>query len=311
MNKRVNLIIGSGVLGAYLSAELLKKKEKVIVTSRSLSKKFINYKYLKIKNKIKFEKLNTSKKNQIKNIIQKYKPNKIFYFSGISSITKSIKYKKQTLVSHFDGTKNFLEIIKKGKLDIKFYKANSGYIFLPKKGIIDLNCKFSPNKNPYIQAQQKVFKLIKHYRNFGVNSSNLVFMQIESPLRSNDFFVKKVCLGAKNKKKIVVGNLNTFRDYSWVTDVVKAIVLTSNLKCKDYIISAGKKLSGIEIIRTAYKLNKLNYKKYFSINKKFFRKKENKFLTGSNKNSLYLRNKYNFRFNIFGKKLIKEMYKSL
>ena len=136
-------------------------------------------------------------------------------------------------------------------------------------------------------------------------------MQIESPVRSNDFFVKKVCLGAKNKKKIVVGNLNTFRDYSWVTDVVKAIVLTSNLKCKDYIISAGKKLSGIEIIRTAYKLNKLNYKKYFSINKKFFRKKENKFLTGSNKNSLYLRNKYNFRFNIFGKKLIKKMYKSL
>ena len=311
MNKRVNLIIGSGVLGAYLSAELLKKNEKVIVTSRSVNKKFINYKYLKIKHKIKFERLNTNNKNQIKNIIQKYKPNKIFYFSGISSITKSVKYKKQTLVSHFNGTKNFLEIIKKGEIDIKFYKANSGYIFSPKKGIIDLNCKFSPNKNPYIQAQQKVFKLIKYYRKFGVNSSNLVFMQIESPLRSNDFFIKKVCLGAKNKKKIIVGNLNTFRDYSWVTDVVKAIVLTSNLKCKDYIISAGKKLSGIEIIRTAYKLNKLNYKKYFSINKKFFRKKENKFLTGSNKNSLYLRNKYNFKFNIFGKKLIKEMYKSL
>ena len=49
MNKRVNLIIGSGVLGAYLSAEFLKKKEKVIVTTRSLNKKFINYRYLKIK----------------------------------------------------------------------------------------------------------------------------------------------------------------------------------------------------------------------------------------------------------------------
>ena len=30
MNKKVNLIIGSGVLGAYLSANLIKKKEKVI-----------------------------------------------------------------------------------------------------------------------------------------------------------------------------------------------------------------------------------------------------------------------------------------
>ena len=107
-----------------------------------------------------------------------------------------------------------------------------------------------------------VFNLIKKYRKFGLNLSNLVFMQIESPLRKNDFFIKKVCLGAKNKKKIIVGNLNIYRDYSWITDIVKAITLTSNLKSKDYIISAGRKLSGIEIIKTAYNINKLDYKKY-------------------------------------------------
>ena len=39
MNKKINLIIGSGVLGAYLSTNLLKKKEKVIVTTRSIKKK--------------------------------------------------------------------------------------------------------------------------------------------------------------------------------------------------------------------------------------------------------------------------------
>ena len=27
MNKKINLVIGSGVLGAYLSADLIKKKE--------------------------------------------------------------------------------------------------------------------------------------------------------------------------------------------------------------------------------------------------------------------------------------------
>ena len=311
MNKRVNLIIGSGVLGAYLSAELLKKREKVIVTSRSLKKKFTNYKYLKIKKKIKFEKLNTNESKQIKNIIEKYNPNKIFYFSGQSSLTKSIENKKETLISHYNGTKNFLDILKKQKLDIKFFKANSGYIFLPNNGLVDLSCSFSQNNNPYIKAQQKVFSLIKKYRKFGLNLSSLVFMQIESPLRKNDFFIKKVCLGAKYRKKIIVGNLSTLRDYSWITDIVKAIILTSNLKSQDYFISAGKKLSGLEIIKTAYKLNKLDHRKYVSTNKKFFRKKEDKCLVGSNKNSLYLRKKYNFSFNIFGKKLIKEMYKNL
>ena len=311
MNKSVNLIIGSGVLGAYLSAELLQKKEKVVVTTRSIKKRHTNYKFLKIQKKVKFEKLNINNKKDIDKIILKYNPKKIFYFNGQSSITKSINQKKQTLISHYNGTKNFLEILKKRKLNTKFFKANSGYIFAPRNKLIDLECKFSSNKNPYIQAQQKVFRLIKKSRKYKLNSSNLIFMQIESPLRPDDFFIKKVCLGAKNKKKITVGNINTFRDYSWVTDVVKAILLTSNLKTKDYIISAGSHVSGENIIKEAYKLNGLNYKKYLSINKKFFRKNEDKFLIGSKKNTSYLKKKYNFKFKIFGKKLIKEMFKSL
>ena len=87
--------------------------------------------------------------------------------------------------------------------------------------------------------------------------------------------------------------------------------ILTDANSKDYIISAGRKLSGTEIIKTAYNLNKLDYQKYFSTSKKFFRKKENKFLIGSSKNSLHLKNKYNFKFSIFGKKLIKKMYKSL
>ena len=136
-------------------------------------------------------------------------------------------------------------------------------------------------------------------------------MQIESPLRKNDFFIKKVCLGSKNKKIIEVGNINTSRDYSWITEIVKAIFLTSNLKTKDYIISAGKKLSGKNILKTAYEINGLNYKKFFKINKKFLRKNENKFLIGSNNNISYLKKKYNFKFKIYKNQLVKKMYENL
>ena len=40
-------------------------------------------------------------------------------------------------------------------------------------------------------------------------------MQIESPLREKSFFIKKVCLHAKENKTVTVGNINTIRDYSW------------------------------------------------------------------------------------------------
>jgi GDPmannose 4,6-dehydratase len=311
MNKKVNLIIGSGVLGAYLSANLIKKKEKVIVTTRSLRKKTNNYNYLKIQKKVKFEKLDIKNKTSIHKIINKYKPEKIFYFAGQSSIPKSLKSPKETFQSHYNGTKNFLDVLKEKNLKIKFFKANSGYIFAPNKGQIDLNCNFSTNKNPYVQAQKKTFKLLKKYRQFGLNLSNLVFMQVESPLRPKDFLIKKVCLGAKNRKKITVGNINTYRDYSWITEVVKAILLTTKLSSNDFIISAGRKISGKEILAAAYKLNKLDFMKYYSVNKKFYRNNEDKILMGSIKNSSYLKKNFNFRFKIFGNSLIKKMYKSL
>ncbi len=310
MNKK-NLIIGTGVLGAYLSLELLKNNEAVIVTSRSKKKIYKNFSFLKIQKKIKFEKLNIKNKIEIEKIIDKYNPSKIFYFAGQSSLTKSYRLRSETFDSHFKGTKNFLDIIKKNKLTCNFFKANSGYIFNPKKGKIDLNCAFSKNKNTYIQAQQKTFKLINNYRKFKLNLFNLVFLQVESPLRPKDFFIKKVCLGAKYKANISVGNINTFRDYSWVTEVIKSIILTSKLRPNNYIISAGKKLSGKNILDIAYKLNGLDYKNYFKIDNKFLRKNENKVLIGSNKNIKYLKKKFNFKFKIFGKKLIKAMYKNL
>ena len=311
MNKKINLIIGSGVLGAYLALELLRKKEKVIVTTRTIKKNIKNYDYLEIQKKVKFEKLDVNNKIEIRKIIKKYRPNKIFYFAGQSSLTKSLKYRKETLSSHFNGSKNFLNTIKEEKLRTKFFKANSGYIFSPNKGYIDLDCKFASSNNPYILAQQKTFKLIKKYRQFGLNLSNLVFMQVESPLRDNNFFIKKVCLGARNKSKVIVGNINTYRDYSWITEVVKAIILTSSMKSKDFMISAGKKFSGKEILAAAYKLNKLDYSKYFSINKKFFRENEEKTLIGSDKNTSYLKKKFNFEFKVFGNRLIHKIYKSL
>ncbi|WP_435162721.1 GDP-mannose 4,6-dehydratase [Candidatus Pelagibacter bacterium nBUS_25] len=311
MNKNINLIIGSGVLGAYLASELLRKREEVIVSTRSIKKIMKNYHYLKIQKKVKFVKLDINKKIEIKKTIKEFTPNKIFYFAGQSSLSKSPRKKKETFLSHLNGTKNFLHVIKEENLKIKFFKANSGYIFSPQKGLIDLNCKFSSNNNPYIKAQQRTFKLIKKFRKFGLNLFNLVFMQIESPLRPKEFFIKKVCLGAKYKKKIAVGNIDTYRDYSWVTEIVKAIILTSELNAKDFIISAGKKVSGKEILSLSYKLNKLDYKKYFSVKEKFYRKSEDKFLIGSSKNSLYLKKNFNFEFKIFGNRLINKMYKFL
>ena len=311
MKKKNSIIIGSGVIGSYLAKFLLTKKHNVVVTSRKLKKNYTNYKKSNINKKIKFEKLDVLKKQDILSMIKRYNPDNIFYFSGQSSLTKSISLKKITNDSNYIGAKKFLEILHRYKIKSKFYKANSGYIFEQKNGLINLASSFSKNSNPYIQSQIRAYKEVKKFRKKGVNCSSLVFLQVESPLRNNDFLIKKICEHAKSKKHVRVGNLNTIRDYSWAPEIVKGVYYLTKIKSQDLILSSGQGISGHEILETAYKLNNLDYKKYFSINKKYIRPNEIKTMIGTTKNYNILSKKFHFKIKIGGKKLVKKVYDSI
>ena len=311
MKKNNSIIIGSGVIGSYLAKFLLSKKQGVIVTSRRRKKLYINYNKLNIENKVIFEELDVLKKNEILKLLKKYTPKNIFYFSGQSSLTKSIKLKKITNDTNYIGAKKFLEILHKYEIKTNFYKANSGYIFKPNKGLINIKSKISKNKNPYIQSQIKAYKEVKTFRKSGVNCCSIIFLQVESPLRDNDFFIKKICTHAKLKKKITVGNLNIIRDYSWAPEIVKGIYYLTQIKPRDLILSSSQGISGYEILKTAYKQSNLDYKKYFSINKKFVRPDEIKVMMGSNKNHEILNKKFRYQIKTGGAKLVKKIFNSI
>jgi len=311
MKKENSIIIGSGVIGSYLAKLLITKKHNVVVTSRKIQKKYTNYNKLNIEEKVIFEKLNFLKKKDILKIIRKYNPDNIFYLSGQASLTKSVAHKKITNDSNYIGAKKFLEILHKYKIKSKFFKANSGYIFEQKNGLITIKSKISKNNNPYIQSQIKAYQEVRKFRNRGIDCSSLIFMQVESPLRDNDYFIKKICKHAKLKEHISVGNLNTIRDYSWAPEIVKGVYYMTKIKPRDLILSSGQGIAGYEILKTAYRLNNLDYKKYFSINKKYIRPNEIRTMIGSNKNHNILNKNFNFKIKIGGKKLVKKMYDSL
>ena len=311
MKKDNSIIIGSGVIGSYLAKFLLSKKQRIIVTSRKRKKSYTNYNKLDIENKVIFEELNVLKKQNILKIIKKYSPDNIFYFSGQSSLTRSIDLKKVTNDSNYVGAKKFLEVIHKHKIKSKFYKANSGYIFEQKNGIINIGSKLSKNNNPYIQSQIKAYLEVKKFRKKGINCSSLIFLQVESPLRNNDFLIKKICIHAKLKKHISLGNLNTIRDYSWAPEIVKGVYYLTKIRSRDIILSSGQGISGNEILKTAYKKNNLDYKKYFSINKKFIRPNEVKVMMGSNKNYEILNKKFKYQIKTGGAKLVKKIFNSI
>ena len=77
------------------------------------------------------------------------------------------------------------------------------------------------------------------------------------------------------------------------------------------MLSSGQGISGYEILKTAYKQNNLDYRKYFSINKKFIRPNEIKIMTGSNKNYEILNKKFKYQIKTGGTKLVKKIFNSI
>ena len=77
------------------------------------------------------------------------------------------------------------------------------------------------------------------------------------------------------------------------------------------ILSSGQGIPGYEILKTAYEQNKLDYRKYFSVNKKFIRPDEVEVMMGSKKNYEILNKKFKYQIKIGGAKLVKKIFNSI
>ena len=309
MKKSIAIIVGgTGQFGVLLAKKLLKKKYKVIITTRSIIKAKKKFK----EKKFHFKKLNILEKNQIRKLLLNNKPKIIFYTASQSSPGKSFKSKKETYLSNYIGCKNFLETIKKYKLDIKFVNFSSCEIYGNYKKKISVETTKKPI-SPYGVAKLKAHNQTKYYRNnFNLKSYNAIVFNTESFYRPKDYLVPKICLAAiKAKEKNIkteFGNLKISREWNWCDEQCKYLMKFVNKKPQDFILSNGKSYSAIDLIKFAFGYFNLDYRRYISVNKKFIRKKDSK-VKRSNYLKCLQRNKIKRKDKFFGKKIILTLIK--
>ncbi len=161
MKKRISIIVGgTGQFGITIAKILLQKDYFVVITTRNTKKA---KKKINIKNKnLKIVKLNILKINQIDKILNKYDPNLIFYFAGLSSPGTSFKKPKETYLSNYKGCKNFLEAIKFNNKKCKFLNSSSCEIFSNTNKKLNINSKKKPI-SPYGFAKLKAHIETKKY----------------------------------------------------------------------------------------------------------------------------------------------------
>ena len=308
-NKSAIIIGASGQYGIILANLLIKKKYKVLSTTRSTRK--LNILKKKYPN-LNFINFNIYNKNKIKKLLLKINPSIIFYFAGQSSPKLSFLKKRETLISNYQGCKNFLEVIHENKILTKFFNAASSEMYGHIKTKINHNTPKNP-LNPYGRAKKKSFNLVREYRdNFGMKNYNGIMFNTESFLRNKDFVIPKICRGAinayKKGKKLNLNNTVVSREWNWCEEQCELMLKFIKKKPQDFILSNGKSYSIKQMLRFSFQYFNLDYKNFVEV--KFNNLNKNEVKTKRSNIQKYLnKNKIKYKPKIYGKTLIHKMIK--
>ena len=280
--KKKALIFGvTGQDGSYLAKYLIEKKYEVFGVSRYSYSKIINFKKLGItKDKVKIFNIKELNEKKILNIIKKTNCYKIFFLSGITSVSYSQKNPIETIDTNVKYIFYILEACRKIKKKIKIYNSLSSECFGYQNNRITEKSKFYP-LSPYALSKTISYYLIKYYKEtYNMWISNGFVFNHESMLRPKNFVIKKIInqiksIQSSKKNKIILGNTNISRDWGWAPEYVNFIYKISNIKKPDDFIIATSKTYNLKKIIILF-LKKINIKKKISVisNNKFIRKNE-------------------------------------
>ncbi|HZX44927.1 MAG TPA: GDP-mannose 4,6-dehydratase, partial [Candidatus Nanoarchaeia archaeon] len=185
------------------------------------------------------------------------------------------------------GTLRILDAIRHIDPSIKFYQASSSEMFGKVQEIPQSEkTPFYP-RSPYGVAKVYSYWMAKNYReSYGMFCANGILFNHESPRRGKQFVTRKVTDSvAKIKlglqKELVLGNLQSKRDWGFAKDYMEAIwLMLQQDKADDFVIATGETHTVKELCEVAFDYVGLDCDKFLKTDKKFLRPAEVDLLVG-------------------------------
>ena len=238
---------GAGFIGSHLSEKLILLGHKVVVIDNFIVGKKSNIK--NIKGRIKIVKKDIRNYDSIKNLFKNV--DHVFHLAALADIVPSIENPDDYYSTNVQGTYNILKASVKNKVKRFIYSASSSCYGIPKKYPTPESEKILP-EYPYALTKRMGEELVVHFAKvYKLNTTSLRFFNVYGPRsRTSGTYgaVFGVFLAQKLAKKpfTIVGNGKQKRDFTYVSDIVDAIIKTSklkNLKGKIYNVGSGKTVS--------------------------------------------------------------------
>ena len=112
--------------------------------------------------------------------------------------------------------------------------------------------------NPYGAAKAYAHLMVDVYRRRGLHASSLILYNHESPRRPTHFVTRKItstvaAIARGEAERLVLGSLDTRRDWGWAPDYVGAMLAAAEADSPDdYVIATGVSSSIGDFARSAF-----------------------------------------------------------
>ena len=250
----------TGQDGAYLSKLLLEKGYKVFGAFRRTSDLHLNrLKYLGIDEEIQYLPLELLEFTNIYKAIDKYQPDEFYNLGAQSFVALSFEEPIFTADVTGLGPLRVLEAIRAINPRIRFYQASSSEMFGEVQKIPqDEKTPFYP-RSPYSVAKLAAHWMTVNYReSYGMFACSGILFNHESPLRGMEFVTRKITFAVARirhglQEKLVLGNLNSQRDWGYAPEYVEAMwLMLHQSKPDDYVVATGETHTIREFIEAAF-----------------------------------------------------------
>ena len=281
------LITGvNGMDGSHLADLLLSKGYEVYgMERRSSSKNRTNTSHLE--GKIIFINGDLSDQNSLFRVIKESDPDEVYNLGSQSFVGESWNTPEQTSDVTGLGVLRVLEAIREYGKPIKFYQASTSEMFGKMEKFANEDTKFHP-RSPYGVAKLYGHWITTNYReSYDMFNVCGILFNHESERRGIEFVTRKITDGVARihlglQDKVVLGNLDTKRDWGYSPDYVESMwLMMQQDKPDDYVVATGKTRSLGEFLDCAFQhIGITDWSKYVGQDPRYMRPADVFYLAG-------------------------------